>query len=97
MKSEAVIFIAGISIGALSAQIKYDKIDDFGNYQADWATVEMDHKFGFIDKKGNVVVEPLFDSIGLFGDLKADWAVVTIKDKIGFIDSDGKIVQSSEL
>lgn len=46
-------------------------------------------KFGFIDKKGNIVIEPKFDDVQ---DFSEDLALVTLNRKKGFIDKTGKLV-----
>ncbi len=37
---------------------KYTKISKFGKFQDEWAKVEINGLFGFIDYKGNEVVSP---------------------------------------
>lgn len=46
-------------------------------------------KFGFIDKKGNVVIEPKFDDVQ---DFSEDLALVTLNKQKVFIDKTGKLV-----
>ena len=46
-------------------------------------------KFGFIDGKGNVVIEPKFDDVQ---DFSEDLALVSLNGKKGFIDKTGKLV-----
>ena len=51
--------------------------------------IAFDNKWGFVDKGGNIVIEPQFVSVG---DFKEGLASVQVGDKWGFIDYTGKIV-----
>jgi hypothetical protein len=49
--------------------------------------VEIDDKWGYVNKKGEVVIQALYDNAAAFHDNKA---VVLINDKMQLIDTDGK-------
>lgn len=51
--------------------------------------VNINGKFGFLDVKGNLVVQPKYDMASDFND---GLGLVLLKDKWGFIDSTGKEV-----
>ncbi len=51
--------------------------------------IEIDEKYGFIDKNGTVVIEPQFDSASMFSD---GLAIVSTDDKYGIIDAKGKYI-----
>ncbi|HEF3474383.1 TPA: WG repeat-containing protein, partial [Campylobacter coli] len=51
--------------------------------------VELNGKWGFIDKNGEFVIEPKFDGVGNFSE---GLARVELNGKYGFIDKSGKIV-----
>ncbi|WP_177179752.1 WG repeat-containing protein [Cyclobacterium xiamenense] len=42
---------------------KYEKIYQFGEFQEDWALVEIGGLFGFVDKDGNEVVKPVYEKM----------------------------------
>src|SRR5919205_1021846 len=46
-------------------------------------------KFGFIDRRGSVVIEPKFDDVE---DFSEGFALVSFNGKKGFIDETGKLV-----
>ena len=46
-------------------------------------------KWGFIDKKGDLVIEPQFDQVGLFSH---ELANVCLNENWGFIDKSGSVV-----
>jgi hypothetical protein len=50
-----------------------------------------DHKYGYINVHGEVVVQPTFDSAGDFHDGRA---VVKVGDKYGYIDANGRVAIS---
>jgi hypothetical protein len=53
------------------------------------AFIDVDNKFGFVDKTGKVVITPQFDFVMLFFE---GFAAVKQDNKCGFIDKTGKIV-----
>ncbi|KAF0249676.1 MAG: KWG repeat protein [bacterium] len=60
-----------------------------GLYSEDLAPMLVDGKYGFIDKKGKVVIDFQFDFARSFSD---GLALVKLEDYYGFIDKEGKIV-----
>lgn len=38
---------------------KYNAIDEFDKMHPNWAKVELENLYGFVDKSGKIVVEPL--------------------------------------
>lgn len=55
------------------------------------AAVKINGKYGFIDRKGNIVIEPKFDWAGNFYD-EPRMARVEINGKLGFINKNGEVV-----
>jgi hypothetical protein len=53
------------------------------------ARIEVNSKYGFIDRGGKVVIEPYLDDAGVFID---GWARVRLHEKWGFIDKGGRVV-----
>jgi hypothetical protein len=94
------------------AQYSFDNIDDFGIIKRNWALVSADECNGIIDKKGNVILPPIYDFIESFGDyivLPAIYDNIEIFDvyskklariehngKYGFINRKCEIVVSTE-
>ncbi|MCG9880539.1 MAG: WG repeat-containing protein [Bacteroidia bacterium] len=85
------LIILGMTF-TVSAQKKYDNIGSFGEYKSDWALVELDKKYGFINDKGVEIVKPIYDKIAPFGEYKSDWALVQLNNKLGFINNKAKEV-----
>ena len=54
------------------------------------ASVEVDGKWGFIDKTSKMVIEPRFKSVGIFSEGLA--AFVGDEDLWGYMDKTGKVV-----
>ena len=52
---------------------------------------EQTQKMGFIDKNGNVVIEPVYDNVEMFSD---GISKVELEDKTGYIDIDGNLIVS---
>jgi len=63
--------------------------DDADEFLSDLARVEIDGKWGYIDKTGMEVIPPKFDSANNFDN---EWAKVGLNGKYGFIDKTGKEV-----
>ena len=63
------------------AQIQVEKKEDFPFY-------------GFIDRSGKIVIEPIY--LGFAKDFSEGIALVEYKDKIGFIDKTGKMIIKPE-
>jgi hypothetical protein len=54
------------------------------------AAVKIKEKWGYINKKGKIVISPRFDEAYSYGEF--DLAVVRIDSKYGYIDKTGKII-----
>ena len=59
------------------------------NFQGDRALVNVDGKFGFIDRAGNIVIDPIYTNAGGFFE---GLACVQKGGKYGWIDTDGRMV-----
>lgn len=92
MKKVIYAILAISFLNVAKAQIKYDNTAMYGDYQPSWAMVTINHKLGFIDKKGKEIVKPIYDYIGHFGEVKPNLASVTLGDKKGFIDRKGNFI-----
>jgi hypothetical protein len=75
-----IIFI----VGASSALAQYDYK---GSYYNGLAVVKKNNKFGFINKKGQEVVGPMYKNVGSFSEGLA--AVLNFNDKWGFMNTKG--------
>ncbi len=53
------------------------------------ARVKSNNKWGFINKKGEFIVPPLYDLVGEFSE---GFAPMIVENKVGFIDEEGKII-----
>ena len=82
------ILILAFSISTLFGQ-EYDEVSEFGAYQKDWAQVQKDGLYGFIDVDGNEIVKPKYEAISAFGAYQKDWAQIQKDGLYGFIDSKG--------
>ena len=96
MKKAVLILCMSILTIVSNAQVKYDKVDQLGEFKTDWALVQLDKKFGFINDKGEEVIKPTYDKIGHFGEFKADCAAVLLNGKNGFINLDGKFIPDEQ-
>ena len=92
MKKIVLIFCLSIWTIVSNSQVKYDKVGQFGEFKSDWALVQLDKKFGFINDKGEEVIKPTYDKIGQFGEFKTDWAIVQLNGKKGFINFNGEFI-----
>ena len=92
MKNTILILVMLIASNFTHGQSNYDKISEFGKYHGDWALVESNELFGFIDREGNEVVKPKYDKISEFGKYHRDWALVESNELLGFIDREGNEV-----
>lgn len=54
-----------------------------------WFPVQVDGKYGFIDRTGKIVIEPTFESVGIFAEGLAD---AKSGGKWGLIDRTGKLI-----
>jgi hypothetical protein len=93
---KVLIFCLSIWTIVSNAQVKYDKVGQLGEFKNDWAIVQLDKKFGFINDKGEETIKPTYDKIGQFGEFKADWAAVLLNGKKGFINLDGKFISDEQ-
>tara|TARA_R110002049_G_scaffold285400_1_gene466272 strand:+ start:18653 stop:18844 length:192 start_codon:yes stop_codon:yes gene_type:complete len=58
MKNFCLAIIIIIASNITYGQLRFEKILPFGEYQKNWALVEEDVYFGFIDKEGKEVGKP---------------------------------------
>ena len=74
--------------GEVLLNIEYDLIDEFYN---DLAVIKKDDKYGIIDTKFNVVVEPKWEYINPFDNFS--YTTITAKNgKAGVIDRKGNVI-----
>jgi hypothetical protein len=59
------------------------------NFSEGLAAVGLDGRYGYIDKRGEMVIAPRFD---LAGEFSQGLAEVALGDKVGVIDRDGNLV-----
>ncbi len=79
------------SVVKANSSTSFELADDFSE---GLAAVEIDDKWGFIDRSGTIVVSPQYDSAM---DFSEGLAAVSVNDKWGFIDQSGTIVIPIEL
>jgi ribosomal protein S24E len=79
------------------SQIQLKKIYKYDEYNKDWALIKsISDTYGFIDKNGKTVVQPIYDKIEKFGKYSNEYALVkNISGAFGFIDRNGKEVISA--
>ena len=65
------------------------KFDNWGRFSEGLCKVLIGKKWGFIDKKGLVAINPLYDNVSNFHD---GVAIVVVDDKYGLIDHKGNVV-----
>ena len=70
----------------------YVVVGKFGEIHKDWALVQKGNKFGFINRKGEIIVPIEYIAIGMFGEIHRDWALVQKGNEFGFINKSGKVV-----
>ena len=72
--------------------------DEVGEFVGNIAPVKIGKRWGLIDRKGQMIVEPKFDEIGQFfesffgGSVSKLVALVKDEDDVGFIHENGKMV-----
>ncbi|MFH0819589.1 MAG: WG repeat-containing protein [bacterium] len=71
--------LAAINIGGI---VRY-------NLHSDSEDIDIGGKWGYIDRTGKIIIEPIFSSVKQFSD---GLAAVKYKDKWGFINKEGKFV-----
>ena len=87
MKDLLIIVICFLISSLVFSQTQQDQ-----GYPADWALVEVNGLYGFIDNDGHEVVKPKYHVIGSFGEYQKDWALVEINGLYGFINDEGTVV-----
>ena len=66
------------------------KVSPYGEYRGDWALIEVDGLFGFINREGKEIVPPKYSKISSYGVYMGDWAMVEVDGLLGFINREGK-------
>ncbi len=93
MKTKLItmMFLAVSSISF--AQNNFKKVYKYDDYNKDWALVKnISNTYGFIDRNGIVVVEPIYTKIEKFNENFGKYAMVkTVSGTYGFIDRNGKL------
>lgn len=76
------------------SQGAYKKVYKYGNYKSDWALVKtVSNTYGFMDRDGNLVVQPVYVKIDKFEYKNGELAMVkNVSGAYGFIDQNGKEV-----
>ena len=74
------------------AQNGYKKVNKYDQYNKDWALVKtIAGTYGFINRNGETVVQPIYDKIEKFTENSGKYALVkSVADSYGFIDRNGK-------
>nr|MBA3804518.1 WG repeat-containing protein [Acidobacteriota bacterium] len=65
------------------------KFNGTGGFSEGLALVDVDYKFGFIDKTGKIVIKPMYDAAGNFSN---GITPVQIGSMHGYIDKTGKYI-----
>lgn len=71
------------------------QFDVIGQLSLDRALVVKDEMIGYLDGKGNIIIQPQFDVFPNYlkrGQFNSNLAVIKLKGKFGIIDKSGKIV-----
>lgn len=84
-----LFFLAILGIGAYFLGNWYYRYDDVDPHYNGRALVKKNGKYGFIDKKGNLIIPMIYDSAYRFSD---GLAAVKFGDMWGFVDTLGKMV-----
>jgi WG containing repeat len=76
------------------AQNGYEKVSKYDEYNKDWALVKtISGTYGFINRNGETVVQPIYDKIEKFTENSGKYALVkSVAGSYGFIDRNGKEV-----
>lgn len=74
------------------AQNGYKKVYNYDEFNKDWALVKtISNTYGFIDKNGSIVIQPIYIKINKFEFSNEKYALVkNIAGAYGFIDRNGK-------
>jgi hypothetical protein len=67
-----------------------NEFDETKDFSEDLAAVKKNGKWGYIDKKGNVIINFMYEKAGSFINGSAN---VTLNGKQGYIDHDGKFYE----
>ncbi len=79
-----------ICFGQSNEQRTYDQISAFGTHgPSDWALVERNGLYGFVDISGREVVPIKYDSLFAFGAYHSQWAMAVRNGKRLFINRQG--------
>ena len=87
----ALLSLAGCAgtAGSDSAQLSGDRITDMHSYGEKFAAIRVGDKYGYVDAKGRMVIEPQFTEVG---DFSGGLAPVRLKQRWGVIDKKGRYV-----
>ena len=77
-----------VVVDSLIKNFRYYSFDDAGDFSDGLVRVKIDGKWGYINRAGEMIIEPLFDDAGDFSD---GLARIKKGDKWGYIDKEGKI------
>ena len=72
--------------GKIAIDASFSTWDEVWSFSENLAPFRSGTKEGFIDKKGNVAIQPLYDEVGFFSE---GLAAVELNDKWGYIDTKG--------
>ena len=87
------VIVALFVLGLHHANAQYvDGIGEFGVIKRNWAIIVQDECFGIVDKKGNIVLPPIYDAIDDFGDYSKKLCRLVYHGKEGFINNKGQVV-----
>ncbi len=78
---------------SISSKKKAPVSEEVGDFHEDLAKFKKNEKYGYINKRGEIVIKAEFDSAGTFSEGLAD---VEIEGKIGFINSKGELKIKSQ-
>ncbi|MBS1571963.1 MAG: WG repeat-containing protein [Bacteroidetes bacterium] len=94
MKKKFLTLILLVITTFCFSQIHYKKIYKHNEYNKDWVLIKtISGTYGFIDRNGKTVVQPIYDKIEKFGKYSNECALVkNIAGAYGFIDRNGKEV-----
>ncbi|PIW06099.1 MAG: hypothetical protein COW40_01315 [Cytophagales bacterium CG17_big_fil_post_rev_8_21_14_2_50_40_13] len=94
MKKHLILVLALLltHIHTQAQSTTFYEVETFGLYGSPWARVKKNGKYGFINERGKITVEPIYDQIDPFGINGTTWAMVMKNKKYGFIDRSGREV-----
>ena len=88
MKKKIIIVLLLLTLFGCNKNESTDRINLFSN---GLLAVEIDGKWGYVNTKGDIVIQALYDEAAAFHDYKA---VVLINEKMQLIDDKGKNILS---